>query len=90
MELRQLQFLACNQHEQRKGRSYRSTFPFCGCQDSNLERYIDRMCRIHIKKPVVAHPLANGLAHLLTKAPVSRLISIICGCQDSNLEPFGS
>ena len=47
---------------------------FCGCQDSNLEQYIDRMCQINIKMLVMAHPLANGL----------------CGCQDSNLEPFGS
>jgi len=43
----------------------------CGCQDLNLEQYIDRMCHIIIKKSFMAHPLANGLAHLLTKAPVS-------------------
>ena len=42
---------------------------FCGCQDSNLEQYIDRMCQINIKMLVMAHPLANGRAHLLTKAP---------------------
>ena len=49
---------------------------FCGCQDSNLEQYIDRMCPINKKAPIMAHPLANGFAHLLTKAPVSRLIVI--------------
>ena len=49
---------------------------FCGCQDSNLEQYIDRMCHIIIKKSFMAHSLANGFAHLLTKAPVSRLIVI--------------
>ena len=87
MELRRLQFLAfwarvsfsffVGALTKKKKRSVlRQTFSLCGCQDSNLERYIDRMCRIHIKKPVVAHPLANGLAHLLTKTPVSRLISI--------------
>ena len=44
--------------ECRNGRLYRykkdvsltvKRLPFCGCQDSNLEQYIDRMCQIDVK-----------------------------------------
>ena len=32
---------------------------FCGCQDSNLEQYIDRMCHIIIKKCLLWHILSQ-------------------------------
>ena len=60
---------------------------FCGCQDSNLEQYIDRMCQINIKMLVMAHPLANGLAHLLSAGARTRTWSLLVRSQ--TLYPVG-